>query len=48
MNLAILGYFKYRDFLVGSVGTACGRTGAAPLVLPLAVSFFTFEQITYL
>ncbi len=49
VNLALLGFFKYRNFLAV---TAAGLFGAswnpAPLVLPLAVSFFTFEQITYL
>jgi len=49
VNVALLGYFKYRDFLVGSVNGALGL--AWPLLhmeLPLAISFFTFEQITYL
>jgi alginate O-acetyltransferase complex protein AlgI len=49
VNLALLGYFKYRNFMVDSIGMALGRHwNLAPLVLPLAVSFFTFEQITYL
>jgi alginate O-acetyltransferase complex protein AlgI len=49
VNLALLGYFKYRDFLVGSVDGALGV--GWPLLhmeLPLAISFFTFEQVTYL
>lgn len=49
VNLGLLGYFKYRDFFLM---TAAALTGAhwniVPLVLPLAISFFTFEQITYL
>ena len=49
VNLALLGYFKYRNFLVASVGAMVGAGWSlAPLVLPLAVSFFTFEQITFL
>src|SRR5579871_3501300 len=49
VNLVLLGYFKYRNFVVGSVGAALGRHwDLPPLVLPLAISFFTFEQITYL
>jgi len=49
VNLTLLGYFKYRNFLVESAGLALGRHwDLAPLVLPLAVSFFTFEQVTYL
>ncbi|MBF6570077.1 MAG: MBOAT family protein [Candidatus Binataceae bacterium] len=49
VNLALLGYFKYRNFFVGNLGAALGtHWNLPPLVLPLAVSFFTFEQITYL
>ncbi len=49
VNLAILGFFKYRNFVVGSIGAAAGHDWRLPpLVLPLAISFFTFEQITYL
>jgi alginate O-acetyltransferase complex protein AlgI len=48
-NLAALGYFKYLDFLVQTVSTTFGF--GAPvfgIVLPLAISFFTFQQIAYL
>ena len=49
VNLALLGYFKYRAFFVDSMGAALGTDWhLPPLVLPLAISFFTFEQITYL
>jgi alginate O-acetyltransferase complex protein AlgI len=49
VNLGLLAYFKYRNFLVDAVGSAIGADWTlAPLVLPLAISFFTFEQITYL
>ena len=49
VNLALLGYFKYRTFLVDSTGVLLGtHWHMAPLVLPLAISFFTFEQITFL
>ena len=49
MNVGLLAYFKYRNFLVDTVSTAVGAEWAMPpLVLPLAISFFTFEQITYL
>ncbi len=49
VNIALLGYFKYRNFLVESGSELLGHpVHLAPLVLPLAVSFFTFEQITYL
>jgi alginate O-acetyltransferase complex protein AlgI len=49
VNLALLGYFKYRDFLVGSFDGALGLNWTLlHMELPLAISFFTFEQITYL
>jgi alginate O-acetyltransferase complex protein AlgI len=49
VNLALLGYFKYRDFFMTSTAALLGaHWRGMPLVLPLAISFFTFEQITYL
>jgi alginate O-acetyltransferase complex protein AlgI len=46
-NLAVLGYFKYRVFLVNVVEGDLFATPAA-LALPLAISFLTFHQITFL
>ena len=48
-NLAALGYYKYTDFLITNVNTVL-HTEIAPLnlALPLAISFFTFQQIAYL
>jgi alginate O-acetyltransferase complex protein AlgI len=49
VNLVLLGYFKYRDFLVGSLNGALGVNWTLlHLELPLAISFFTFEQVNYL
>ena len=49
INLALLGYFKYRNFFVTSAAVVAGRHWVMPpIVLPLAISFFTFEQLTYL
>ena len=48
-NLSLLGYFKYSDFLIENFNLAFD--GSAPLhhlALPLAISFFTFQQIAYL
>jgi D-alanyl-lipoteichoic acid acyltransferase DltB (MBOAT superfamily) len=49
LNLASLGTFKYLDFLLGSfealVGTALPR---AHLILPIGISFFSFQLISYL
>ena len=49
VNLGLLGYFKYRNFFVSSAAAVVGRHWEMPpVVLPLAISFFTFEQLTYL
>jgi alginate O-acetyltransferase complex protein AlgI len=49
LNLSSLATFKYLDFLVGSVeaviGTSLPRTH---LVLPIGISFFSFQLISYL
>ena len=48
-NLAFLGYYKYADFLIENVNLALGTEFALlNLLLPLAISFFTFQQIAYL
>jgi len=49
LNLALLCYFKYTNFIFDSISALTG----APLpfvnvVLPLGISFFTFQQIAYL
>ncbi|MBZ0329365.1 MBOAT family protein [Halomonas sp. ANAO-440] len=45
-NLALLGWFKYRLFFMTIwQGEAIQ---AAPLMLPLGISFFTFQQIAFL
>ena len=49
LNLALLGYFKYANFLVDNFNTAADAGwSVAPIVLPLAISFFTFQQIAFL
>lgn len=48
-NVALLGYFKYADFLIENVNLATdGHIPLLHLALPLAISFFTFQQIAYL
>ena len=47
-NLGILGFFKYADFIIGSVNGVLG-TGI-PLLgipLPIGISFFTFQTMSY-
>lgn len=48
-NLALLGYFKYADFFIENFNfTFEGSVPLLHLALPLAISFFTFQQIAYL
>ena len=48
-NLALLGYFKYSDFLISNINFAFHtQIPHLNLLLPLAISFFTFQQIAYL
>jgi D-alanyl-lipoteichoic acid acyltransferase DltB (MBOAT superfamily) len=48
-NLLLLGWFKYTGFVVQTVNDATGAGWAVPhIALPLALSFFTFQQIAYL
>jgi D-alanyl-lipoteichoic acid acyltransferase DltB (MBOAT superfamily) len=48
-NLALLGYFKYADFLISTFNaTAQAHVELLHIVLPLGISFFTFQKIAYL
>ncbi|GAB6051314.1 MBOAT family protein [Magnetospira thiophila] len=48
-NLGLLGYYKYANFFVDNVNALFDSSlNLAPIVLPLAISFFTFQQIAYL
>ncbi|MEM7082638.1 MAG: MBOAT family protein [Pseudomonadota bacterium] len=48
-NLALLGYFKYANFFVDNVNLLFGASfNLEHVVLPLAISFFTFQQIAFL
>jgi alginate O-acetyltransferase complex protein AlgI len=48
-NLALLGYFKYAGFLLTSVNSLMGTAwDAPPIILPIAISFYTFQQIAYI
>jgi len=49
INLGLLGYFKYANFFVQVFNTAAGSSfNLGHVLLPLAISFFTFQQIAYL
>ena len=48
-NLGLLGYFKYADFFITTFSALTGgEFNLLHLMLPLAISFFTFQQIAYL
>ena len=53
IDLGLLGWFKYFDFFAGSLNSVLDRVGlGAPLpllelVLPIGISFFTFQAISY-
>lgn len=50
VNVALLGYFKYTDFFLGTVNELAGESmfNLPHIVLPLGISFFTFTQTAYL
>ncbi len=49
VDLGLLGYYKYANFVVENVAAATGSDFTLHhIVLPLAISFFTFQKIAYL
>jgi len=49
VNLFFLGYYKYYDFFIGNVNAVFATDiPLKHLLLPLGISFFTFQQIVYL
>jgi alginate O-acetyltransferase complex protein AlgI len=49
LNLGILGYFKYTNFLIDNVNSILNANfNPGNVVLPLGISFFTFQQVAYL
>ncbi len=52
INLGLLFYFKYSNFFIENVNALLHITGAGAiqwtkLILPIGISFYTFETITY-
>jgi alginate O-acetyltransferase complex protein AlgI len=48
-NLALLAYYKYADFFISNFNIVSGsNVNLLHMALPLAISFFTFQQIAYL
>ena len=52
LSLGLLGYFKYANFFVDNLNALLGVFGLQPftfakVLLPIGISFFTFQSITY-
>jgi alginate O-acetyltransferase complex protein AlgI len=52
-NLALLAYFKYANFIVDNINQVLIANGSSsidwsPVHLPLGISFFTFQAMSYL
>ncbi|MEM1078159.1 MAG: MBOAT family protein [Pseudomonadota bacterium] len=49
VNLAVLGWFKYTTFILGSLNTALGGEALTvpEIILPIGLSFLAFQSISY-
>ncbi len=48
INLGLLFYFKYCNFFIDNINTVFGLDiSMAKIILPIGISFYTFESITY-
>ncbi len=52
VSLSLLVYYKYANFLIDNLNALTGIFGANPIrfakvLLPIGISFFTFQSITY-
>lgn len=48
-NVALLGYYKYTDFFIENINALTGSDIALKkIVLPIGISFFTFQLIAFL
>lgn len=48
LNLAILGFFKYANFLIGNLNAIPGVSiPLLDLALPIGISFYTFQSMSY-
>ena len=49
LNLGCLAYYKYTNFFLDAVDAAAGTNlQVAQIILPLGISFYTFQQIAWL
>ena len=48
-NIGLLGYFKYYDFFISNINAVFGSDfNLKNIILPLGISFFTFQQLSFL
>lgn len=47
VDLAVLGFFKYIPWLVSLVNTEAGAALAARVTIPVGISFYTFQILSY-
>lgn len=48
-NIGLIGYFKYYDFFISNINSVFGTDIALRnILLPLGISFFTFQQLSFL
>lgn len=48
INLALLGFFKYADFIIGNLNLIPGvELPLLKLALPIGISFYTFQTMSY-
>ncbi|WP_306353478.1 MBOAT family O-acyltransferase [Flavobacterium sp. '19STA2R22 D10 B1'] len=49
LNLSLLGYFKYTNFLIGTYNDLFqGHYAFHDILLPVGISFYTFQSISYI
>ncbi|WP_438349673.1 MBOAT family O-acyltransferase [Paenibacillus sp. FA6] len=49
VNLSLLSYFKYADFLIDNINTLLGTNiPLTELPLPIGISFYTFQSMSYI
>ena len=46
-SLSILFFFKYYNFMVGTIGNFFGADLTLNLILPVGISFYTFQTLSY-
>lgn len=47
LNLGLLGVFKYTPFIIRNINAVFGTSFSTALPLPIGISFFTFQSMSY-